>query len=81
MFAQFMQVPPKEVRVSKLIRQFHGWTSAVFVLSVIATTIALAQPEPIIWMSYVPLAPLALLALTGVYMFVLPYLPKRRAGV
>jgi len=79
MYAQYMQPAAKEVRVSKFIRQFHRWTSALFVLSVVATAIALAQPEPVMWMSYVPLAPLAVLALTGIYMFVLPYLPKRRA--
>lgn len=69
----------KEVRVSKFIRQFHRWTSAAFVLSVIATTIALSQARPIMWMSYVPLAPLALLALTGIYMFFLPYTKRRNA--
>jgi hypothetical protein len=79
MYAHLMHAP-QEVRVSKFIRQFHRWTSAVFVLSVIATTIVLTQPNPMIWFSYVPLAPLAVLALTGIYMFVLPYLPKRRAG-
>jgi heme A synthase len=63
----------------KWIRQFHRWVSAVFVLTVIATTIALAQTEPIMWMSYAPLLPLALLALTGIYLFALPYLAKRRS--
>lgn len=66
--------------MSNFIRQFHRWVSALFVLSVIATTIALAQAEPIMWMSYVPLLPLALLALTGIYLFILPYARKRRAG-
>lgn len=79
MYAHLMQPAPKqEVRVSKFIRQFHRWGSAFFVLSVIATTIALAQPEPIMWMSYVPLLPLALLALTGLYMFFQPYAAKWR---
>lgn len=78
MWARYMQSTTGEVRVSKFIRQFHRWTSAVFVLSVIATTIALAQSEPIMWMSYVPLLPLALLAITGIYMFFLPYAAKRR---
>lgn len=64
--------------MSKFIRQFHRWTSALFVLSVIATTIALARPAPIMWMSYVPLLPLALLSLTGIYMFFLPYAAKLR---
>lgn len=70
----------REVRVGKFIRQFHRWVSAFFALSVIATTIALAQAEPTMWMSYVPLLPLALLALSGIYLFVQPYLPKRRTG-
>lgn len=65
------------MRTSQWIRQFHRWTSVVFFLCVIATTIALAQERPLLWMSYVPLAPLAVLALTGLYLFALPYLPKR----
>lgn len=64
--------------MSKWIRQFHRWVSAAFVLTVIATTIALAQKEPIMWMSYAPLLPLALLAITGIYLFALPYMAKRR---
>lgn len=65
--------------MSPFIRQFHRWTSAVFVLTVIATTIAMSQKEPIIWMSYVPLAPLAVLTLTGIYMFLRPYFQRRPA--
>jgi len=65
--------------MNKFIRVFHRWTSIVFTLSVVATAIALAQKEPIVWMSYVPLLPLALLALTGLYLFALPYFPKPRA--
>lgn len=79
MYAHLMHpAPTKEVRVSHFIRQFHRWVSAFFVLSVIGTTIALAQPAPIMWMSYVPLLPLALLALTGIYMFFQPYAAKWR---
>lgn len=65
--------------MGKWIRQVHRWVSAAFVLTVLATTIALAQKEPIMWMSYAPLAPLALLAITGIYLFALPYMAKRRA--
>lgn len=64
--------------MSKFVRTLHRWVSMLFVLSVIVTTIALAQKPPLIWVSYVPLAPLAVLALTGVYLFVLPYV--RRSG-
>jgi hypothetical protein len=66
--------------LSTFIRQFHRWTSAAFVVAVLATTIALMQKEPIVWMSYVPLLPLALLAITGIYMFFLPYARRRSAG-
>ena len=67
------------------IRQTHRWVSIAFTVSVIVTFIALAQKEPIVWVSYVPLLPLALLLLTGLYLFVLPYASKwhgsRRTGV
>lgn len=64
--------------MSKGMRQFHRWVSVFFVLSVIATTIAMSQKEPIVWVSYVPLLPLALLAVTGIYLFVLPYTKRTR---
>ena len=70
--------PGRPGGASRFIRQSHRWISVAFVLSVIATTIALAQPEPIMWMSYVPLAPLFLLFLTGAYLFALPYMAGRR---
>ena len=60
------------------IRQFHRWASVVFTLTVIVTTIAMAQKEPVVWVSYVPLFPLALLFFTGVYLFFLPYAAKWR---
>ncbi|MGN6487896.1 MAG: hypothetical protein ACTHLT_08775 [Devosia sp.] len=66
--------------MSKWIRQFHRWTSIVFVATIIITTIALAQAEPIVWVSYIPLVPLFLLLATGLYLFALPYLQRRRAG-
>ena len=63
---------------NKWIRQFHRWVSIAFTLTVIATFVALAQEHPIIWVSYVPLLPLALLVLTGLYLFALPYATKSR---
>ena len=65
---------------NKWIRQFHRWTSIVFTVTVIATFVALAQEEPIVWVSYVPLLPLFLLLLTGLYLFALPYLARRRGS-
>ncbi|MCF7221626.1 hypothetical protein [Marilutibacter chinensis] len=65
---------------NKWIRQFHRWVSIAFTLSVIATFVALAQKPPVEWVSYVPLFPLALLLLSGLYLFALPYLARRRGG-
>jgi hypothetical protein len=62
------------------IRQIHRWLSIAFTVSVIVTFIALGQKEPVVWVSYVPLAPLALLLLTGLYLFVLPYVTKWRSA-
>ena len=55
------------------IRRFHRWVAIAFTATVIATFIALAQTQPPAWISYVPLFPLALLLLTGLYLFVLPH--------
>ena len=62
------------------IRQFHRWTSIAFTVSVTVAFIALAQAQPIVWVSYVPLLPLALLLVTGLYLFALPHVAKWRDG-
>jgi hypothetical protein len=62
------------------VRQIHRWLSIAFTVTVIVTSIALAQEKPVIWVSYVPLLPLALLLLTGLYLFALPYATKWRSG-
>ena len=64
---------------SMWIRQIHRWLSIAFTLSVIATFVALAQKEPLVWVSYIPLLPLFLLLATGLCLFALPYLAKWRA--
>jgi heme A synthase len=58
---------------NKWVRQIHRWLSIAFTVTVIVTFVALAQKEPAVWVSYVPLLPLGLLLLTGLYLFVLPY--------
>jgi len=63
------------------IRQTHRWVSIAFTATVIANFVALAEgggemPPP--WVTYSPLLPLALLLLTGLYMFVLPYVTRWR---
>jgi hypothetical protein len=62
------------------LRQFHRWLSVIFTLTVIVTFIALAQEKPVVWISYVPLLPLALLLVTGLYLFALPYVTRWRSA-
>jgi hypothetical protein len=66
------------VNWNKWIRQTHRWVAVAFTVTVLATVVALAQKEPVVWVSYTPLLPLALLFFSGLYLFVLPYLTKRR---
>lgn len=63
------------------IRPLHRWTSIVFVAVVAAIFITLGiGKKPAEWVYFLPLFPLALLALTGLYMFVLPYAAKGRGS-
>ena len=64
-----------------LIRQSHRWISMAFM--VIGAAIFVAQglgQQPAPWVFFVPLLPLFLMAVTGMYMFVLPYVAKGRTG-
>lgn len=60
------------------VRQVHRWIAITFTVTVIVTFVALALPDPVVWLSYLPLLPLALLMLTGLYLFVLPYVTRWR---
>jgi len=62
------------------IRQIHRWLSIAFTAAVVVTFFAMAQADPVVWVAYVPLLPLGLLLLTGLYMFVLPYAGRRLGG-
>lgn len=65
---------------NKSIRQFHRWMAATFALLVVANIIAFALGQEIAWLYMLPLLPLALLLLSGLYLFVLPYLSAWRSG-
>lgn len=66
--------------MNRFVRQFHRWISLLFMLTVIANLIAIASGRPSPWVTYSPLPPLFLLMFTGVYLFVLPYVAKRRGA-
>jgi hypothetical protein len=61
------------------IRQTHRWLSIAFTVTVIANFIMLSQGQQIAWITYAPLFPLALLLFSGLYMFALPYVTRRRS--
>ncbi|MFN3536755.1 MAG: hypothetical protein ACK4Y4_04850 [Brevundimonas sp.] len=64
--------------LSKWTRFFHRWVSMLFIVTVIAATVAAATGQstqnPVF---YLPLAPLFVLMITGLYMFIQPYLRCR----
>ena len=69
----------KGTAVGAWIRQFHRWVSIAFTVTVIANFTVHAVGTPPAWVTYAPLLPVALLLLTGFYLFVLPYTVKLRS--
>ena len=69
---------------NKWIRQLHRWLSIAFTAAVILNVVALGRGQPPVWVGLLALVPLALLLLTGLYLFALPYASKwsdgRRGG-
>lgn len=64
------------------IRQTHRWLSIAFTVTVIANfvQIGMGKGNPPNWITYSPLLPLAFLLFSGLYLFLLPYFPKRRSA-
>ncbi|GEM34985.1 hypothetical protein NN3_59920 [Nocardia neocaledoniensis NBRC 108232] len=60
------------------VRLVHRWSGIVFLVTVLATVVALSLPEPIVWVSYLPLIPLAGLLFSGLAMLAAPRLRARR---
>jgi hypothetical protein len=63
---------------SASIRQLHRWLSITFTIAVIANVAVQGQEKVALWVGMLTLIPLGLLLLTGLYMFALPYVNKRR---
>ena len=62
------------------IRQIHRWLSMAFTVAVIVNIVALIQKSTAVWVGFLALLPLALLLLTGLYLFALPYATKWRSA-
>ena len=70
--------------MNKRVRQFHRWMSMAFTLAVISNVVVnfviAGQEQLALWVGVATLVPLALLMLTGLYLFALPYAAKWRSG-
>jgi hypothetical protein len=65
---------------SRSIRQAHRWVAIAFTITVLANFAVMTQGTPSAWVTYSPLLPLALLLFSGLYLFVLPYVARRRTN-
>ena len=65
---------------NKWIRQTHRWLSMAFTLCVIANFVVMGRGDIALYVGFATLLPLALLLLSGLYMFALPYLARGRKG-
>lgn len=64
-------------------RQTHRWLGVAFTLTVLANIVVQSvRPgeAPPAWVTYSPLLPLALLWFSGLYLFALPYVARRRSA-
>lgn len=61
----------------KGIRQFHRWMSITFTVCVIANFVVMGRESIALYVGFFTLLPLALLLVTGLYLFALPYLGRR----
>jgi hypothetical protein len=62
------------------VRQIHRWVSIAFTVGVIVNGVAVAQKKYTAWLGLLAVLPLALLLLTGLYLFVLPYATQWGSG-
>ncbi|MCC7055625.1 MAG: hypothetical protein IT355_20305 [Gemmatimonadaceae bacterium] len=59
-------------------RAVHRWISVAFTLGVVANLVAMALESQTVWVGLVALLPLVVLLVTGLYLFVVPYLAQSR---
>jgi membrane protein implicated in regulation of membrane protease activity len=65
-------------------RQTHRWLAIVFtvlvIVNIVVNFVLVGQEALALWVGLLTLLPLAFLMFTGLYLFVLPYVTKRRNG-
>ena len=65
---------------NRWIRQLHRWLSMAFTVAAIVNTVAVARGQYANWMGLLAGVPLALLLLSGLYLFALPYAQRWRGA-
>jgi hypothetical protein len=65
---------------NKWFRQTHRWLSVVFTVAIIVNGVAVVQGKYTSKLGLMAVFPMALLLLTGLYLFALPYAAKWRSG-
>jgi hypothetical protein len=65
---------------NKWVRQIHRWLSMAFTVAVIINIVAVVLKKYNGGVGLLAVAPLALLLVTGLYLFVLPYATRWRNG-
>jgi heme A synthase len=68
------------VNWNKWVRQTHRWLSTAFTVAVIVNIVAVVQGKYSSRLGLLAVFPLALLLLSGLYLFVLPYATKWSSG-
>jgi hypothetical protein len=64
--------------MNNFIRRTHRWLSIIFTAFVVANFAVWGRGELAQWVGLLTLLPLALLMLSGLYMFILPYASQWR---
>ena len=67
------------MKISNFAHQFRRWVTTIFSLLVIAVIVISTRPAPPEWAFYMPLPALALMLLSGLYLFALHYVRKANA--
>ena len=65
---------------NKWIRQTHRWLTVAFTLAIVVNFVAVVERKYTSALGLLAVSPMALLLLTGLYLFVLPYAAKWRGG-
>jgi hypothetical protein len=65
---------------NKWVRQTHRWLSIAITVGIVVNFVAVMRGKYTFWVGLLALLPLALLLLTGLYLFVLPYASKWDGG-